>query len=339
MCANFPMSPGQAPQVWVRMAGLVAISLAWAMAAVAEVPTPDSDPATALRNRYAALSEQLEQSPIRPGLYLQSVESSHTLQGDVYAAVDYPFATIRDAFTTPANWCEALILHLNVKYCRATTRAEGTVLSVAIGRKIDQPLRETHRVEFSYDVASLEADYMKVDLDARRGPFGTRNYDLALELVALEGDRALLHVKYSYTYGFMARLAMGIYLATSGQEKVGFTMSRPEDDRAPHFIGGLRGALERNIMRYYLAIDAYLGALATPAPERFEESLERWFTATELYAIQLHEVDHDAYIAMKRREYQRQQNSGGHGPPHSEQSRENTATTVLALGPIRVGPL
>jgi hypothetical protein len=31
-------------------------------------------------------------------------------------------------------------------------------------------------------------------------------------------------------------------------------------------------------MRYYLAIDACLGALATPAPERFEESLERWFT-------------------------------------------------------------
>src|SRR5512140_2905560 len=155
MCPNLLMSPALATQVWLRMAGFAAISLVWAMAAVAEVAMPDSDPAISLRNRYAAL---VEQSSLRQGLYLESVENPHTLRGDVYAAVDYPFATIRDAFTTPANWCEALILHLNVKYCRATTRAEGTVLSVAIGRKIDQPLRETHRVEFSYDVASLEAD-------------------------------------------------------------------------------------------------------------------------------------------------------------------------------------
>ena len=42
-------------------------------------------------------------------------------------------------------------------------------------------------------------------------------------------------------------------------------------------------------MRYYLAIDAYLGALATPAPARFEQSLERWFDATELYPRQLRE--------------------------------------------------
>ncbi len=69
----------------------------------------------------------------------------------------------------------------------------------------------------------------------------------------------------------------------------------------------MRGALERNTMRYYLAIDAYLGALAVPPPERFEQSLERWFAATERYALQLHEVDHDAYVAMERSEYLRQQ--------------------------------
>jgi len=60
-------------------------------------------------------------------------------------------------------------------------------------------------------------------------------------------------------------------------------------------------------MRYYLAIDAYLGALATPIPQRFDESLERWFMATERYATQLHEVDHDSYVTMKHREYVRQQ--------------------------------
>jgi hypothetical protein len=42
-------------------------------------------------------------------------------------------------------------------------------------------------------------------------------------------------------------------------------------------------------------------------PGRFEQSLERWFTATELYPRQLREVDRDTYFAMKRKEYQRQQ--------------------------------
>ena len=270
---------------------------------------PESDPAAPLRDRYVALSEQLEQSPLQPGLYLESVESSRASEGDVYAIVDYSFASVSDSLASPANWCEALILHINVKYCHAVQRGERTVLSVAIGKKIDQPLSETYRVEFAYSVTSLGEDYMKVDLDARKGPLGTRNYRIELESTALDGERAFLHIRYSYTYGFMARFAMRVYLATSGHGKVGFTMISSGNSTPPHFIGGVRGALERNIMRYYLAIDAYLGALAAPAPQQFEESLERWFMATERYAVQLHEVDHDAYVTMKRREYLRQQTS------------------------------
>ena len=68
------------------------------------------------------------------------------------------------------------------------------------------------------------------------------------------------HIRYSYTYGFMVRFAMRVYLATSGHGKVGFTMISSGNSTPPHSIGGVRGALERNIMRCYLAIDAYLGA-------------------------------------------------------------------------------
>jgi hypothetical protein len=100
---------------------------------------------------------------------------------------------------------------------------------------------------------------------------------------------------------------MKMYLATTGSDKVGFTVIGDPNDPQPEFIGGVRGAIERNTMRYYLAIDAYLGALATPADRRFEQSLERWFSATELYPRQLREIDREAYFAMKRSEYQRQQ--------------------------------
>lgn len=265
------------------------------------------DPATSLRDRYTALTEQLEQSPLEQGLYLESVESSRTLRGDVYAVVDYPFAVISEAFTGPESWCEALLLHLNIKYCQTMVRGERTLLSVAIGKKIDQPIDETYQVEFTYSVTAATPDYMAVGLHAKKGPLGTKNYNIALEFIGLGDERAFLHVGYSYGYGLLAGMAMRIYFATSGQSKVGFTMVGGENGEPPHLVGGVRGALERNAMRYYLAIDAYLGAAATPAPERFDESLERWFTATERYAPQLHEVEHDAYVTMKRREYLRRQ--------------------------------
>jgi hypothetical protein len=275
-----------------------------ALGARAQETLPESAPATALREEYGALSERLEQSQIRPGLYLTSSESSRTSRGDIYAVVDYPFTTIDETFKRPENWCEALILHLNVKYCRATIGDAGPVLTVAIGKKTEQPLKETHRIAFTYEVAASGPDYSQIGLVAAKGPLGTRNYHILLEMIALSGEQSFLHLRYEYSYGPMARLAMRLYL--SGNDKVGFTMVEGKKGRAPHLIGGVRGALERNTLRYYLAIEAYLDALETPAPERFDASLERWFAATERHALQLHEVDHDAYVSMKHREYLRQ---------------------------------
>jgi hypothetical protein len=50
-----------------------------------------------------------------------------------------------------------------------------------------------------------------------------------------------------------------------------------------------------------------MAAIATLAPQRFEQGLKRRFTATEHHALQLHEVDCDGYFTMKRHEYLRQQ--------------------------------
>ena len=235
------------------------------------------------------------------------MEGPGASQGDVYAVVDYPIATVSDAFSSPENWCDALILHLNVKYCRPIARDGRTVLSTAIGRNFDQPLSSAYRVEFTFGISASRPDYVDVELKARKGPLGTSNYRISLEAVGLESGRTFVHLRYSYSYGSVGRWAMKTYLATSGSDKVGFTVIGDPNDPRPKLIGGVRGAIERNTMRYYLAIDAYLGALAAPAPARFEQSLERWFSATELYPRQLREIDRDTYFAMKRSEYARQQ--------------------------------
>lgn len=100
---------------------------------------------------------------------------------------------------------------------------------------------------------------------------------------------------------------MQTYMATIASEKVGFTLVTDQAGGQKNLVGGMRGASERNIMRYYLAIDSYLASLAEPPATRLESRLQHWFDATERYPRQLHEIGKTAYLSMKREEYQRQQ--------------------------------
>jgi hypothetical protein len=289
---------------FLRVAALFA---AWAFCLSAVLAdTAPTGPAAKLRARYTALSDQLENSPIQRGLYLESIDDPRAPRGDAYAVIGYPFATVAAVFAQPESWCESMILHLNVQYCRANTNDGHTQLSAAVGKNVNQPLEDTHRINFKYEITTATADFLSVELLARDGPLGTSNYRIALELIALPDQRAFMHIQYSYTQGPVARYASSVYFSTTGRDKVGFTWVEDEGD-APHLVRGTRGALERNTMRYYLAFDAYLQSLGSPEPKRFEQSLEIWFADTERFARQLREVKHDDYIAMKRDQYVRQQ--------------------------------
>ena len=115
-----------------------------------------------------------------------------------------------------------------------------------------------------------------------------------------------MRLGYSYGFGMAGKLAMRAYLATAGADKVGFTRDGDGKGARPHYIGGMRGAVERNAMRYYLAIDAYLDSLRAPPDQRPERRLNAWFDATERYPQQLHEMDKKTYVATKRMEIERQ---------------------------------
>jgi hypothetical protein len=105
----------------------------------------------------------------------------------------------------------------------------------------------------------------------------------------------------------MGSLAMQAYLATTGRDKVGFTVIGRRAGGEPMHIGGMRGVIERNSMRYYLAIEAFLGALSEPPQAQLDKRLRDWFAATERYPRQLHEIDQAEYLEMKRKEHRRQQ--------------------------------
>lgn len=63
--------------------------------------------------------------------------------------------------------------------------------------------------------------------------------------------------------------------------------------------------VERNTMRYYLAIDSYVNSLSVPVEGRVDKRLEDWFTASERYPLQLHELSSNAYLVMKQGEIKR----------------------------------
>lgn len=265
------------------------------------------DPAAILRAKYASLAEQLLQNQFNRPLVLESAETPNSLKGDIYAIVNYPFSTVSTGLNDHDHWCDVLLLHINTKYCHAMRGRGGTILSVNIGRKTPEKLSVVPRVKLNYSVAVTTPEYFKIVLYAKDGPLGTSDYRILLEAVALPKSKTFLHLTYSYAMNFTGRMAMQTYLATIGRDKVGFTVIGKQAYGQPEYIGGVRGMVERNTMRYYLAIDTFLGTGGAAPAARFEKSLQAWFTAVERYSRQLHEMDRDTYLEMKRAEYLRQQ--------------------------------
>ncbi len=286
---------------WRRAAALlIAFGLAAGFA-----PAQAQD-ANTLRAKHDSLREKLANNPFQRPLVLESVQSSGDLKGEVYAIVDQPFGVVGPALQGMDHWCDLLILHLNVKGCSSAGKPPAEVLSLIVGRKFDQPLDEGYRVDFAYAMPAASADYLRVQMAADSGPMGTRNYRLALEATPLDDARSFVHMSYAYAYGGAARFAMQAYLATAGRDKIGFSVVGKTEEGKSIYIDGVRGVVERNTMRYYLAIEAYLGAISAAPGEQQEKRLRDWFAATERHAAQLHEMGRDEYLKMKRNEVQRQ---------------------------------
>lgn len=256
--------------------------------------------AGALLAKYRSVVPQLSSNTFQRPLVLASNEASDRLSGDIYAVVDHPFAEVGRELQSPAVWCEVLMLHLNTKNC--TVGNGNDSLAVAVGRKYDQPLKDVQSIDFGYRVVQSGADYLDVRMNAASGPLSTRDYRISLEAVPIEGGKTFIHLGYAYAYGTAARLAMKGYLATVGSDKVGFTAAGKDAQGEPDYVGGVRGVVERNTMRYYLAIDAYLDA---PGAQNRDKRAALWFDGTERYARQLHELDRADYLEMKKKEFTR----------------------------------
>jgi hypothetical protein len=286
--------------VFLTCAAWVLLLFPWRIQAA--VPTPANLQAT-----YAAMAGELAASPFKRPLLMRSQQLQDGLVGDIYAVLDHPIALVRAELSVAAHWCDIMLLHSNVKYCHAASDGTLPRLTVNIGTKEPQELARSSRADFSFQAVSATPEYLEVVLAAPSGPMGTSNYLIRLQAVPLAGGKTFLHFTYSYSVNALGRIAMSAYLMTGGLGKVGFTVAGNPAGDPPQYIEGVLALLERNTMRYFLAIDTFL-QLADASPEGlFEKRLRAWFAAVEQYPRQLHEMDLPTYMAMKRAEYARQQ--------------------------------
>jgi hypothetical protein len=283
------------------------LGLCWAFAAP---PLAWAQSAAALQARHGDLHDKLASNAFQRPLVLESSEAPSGLKGEIYARIDQPFGIVAAALGNGSHWCDILILHLNVRQCRFSGTPPGETLQLALGSKHDRPLEQAYRLAFAYRLVAAQPDYLHVSLTADEGPLDTRDYHITLEVVAVDPRRSFLHLSYAYDYGAAARLAMQAYLATLGRDKVGFSVIGRKPDGQAQFVGSTRGVVERNTMRYYLAIEAYLGALSLPRAQQFERRLADWHSGVERYPLQLHELERDEYLALKRAQVRRQQAGG-----------------------------
>lgn len=255
----------------------------------------------ALRQRHTTLAPQLADNAFGGPIHLESQEASRRLDGDVYAVLEHPFARVRAALEDSGQWCDVMILHLNTKHCRRTEERGATLIDLRVGKKHEQLVQSASLLRFVWQPVTSRADYLRAEMAAPEGPYDTSDYQLLVEAVPLDANRTFLRLGYAFSYGGASRIAMQLYLATVGRDKVGFTVLAGEGH-----VGGMRGVVERNTMRYYLAIDAYLASLQLPPAQQLDKRLAAWFDATERYPRQLHEIDREEYLRMKHNEVRRQ---------------------------------
>ena len=213
------------------------------------------------------------------------------------------FQTFVNRLSQPAEWCEFIPLHLNIKACGYFQQGGRTLVQFYAGIKGYITPDDAHLLQLSFDTAQDDGVFT-ARLFAADGPLDSTNisFDIqAIEVDDLENPGIYIRFTLSSEPGVANSLAR-IYLATIGRKKIGFSTEGTRFNGKPRYVRGQRGAIERNIVRYLLAIETYFATLDLAGESIYQNRLERWYDATDRYRAQLFELERGEYLENKVRE-------------------------------------
>ena len=284
---------------------MVAVAVIFYDISVSAVETPRQGESLLL-GTYHRNRVRLETNSFGLPLIVDSFERDDRVHVDVYGVFDFPFSGVVNALKVPANWCDIVSLHPNIKACTYRELPGDWLLTFYPGKKIYQPPEDTRQVKYHYRVVNQQPGYLDIILSADAGPFGTKDHKMRFEALPLDGGRTYVHVSYAYSDSVALRLATKIYFATLGQGKVGFTETGTDGNGNPVYIGGPRGALERSAVRYYFAIQTFMNTLRYPEENRFGMRISQWHDLTTRYRKQLFDLEKKDYLTFKTTEHKSQ---------------------------------
>lgn len=255
--------------------------------------------AEALRQAWTPSEPSASPSPtLAGGLRIESSQTSDVLTGRLLGVMERPFAEVQAAVADPAGWCAVLILDPNIHACRPAAHT----VEVALGESATA-------VTFEFTRPIRGSAYAQSRLNAPDGPLGTRDYAIGLEATPLDATRTLVQITFSQRFGWAARMAMAAYFTTAGRKKVGFTVVDRDAEGRPVYVGDLRGGIERNLARYFLAVEAHAASRAVPPAQQPEARVRTWLAGTERFPTQLREPP--GYLERKVPEVRRQMTGQG----------------------------
>jgi hypothetical protein len=285
------------------------VFLFWAvlllMCGVAHAAEPADSGRHALLAKYPAIKAQLEDNQFKAPIYLESAEVEDSLSVDMWGILPQPFEAVRDALRSPQNWCDISSQHINVKACTWKKTDDQWLLTLYSGRKYYQAPADAYPLHLKFRLVSQQPQYLKVALSAGQGPLHIKDLRIGLEAAPLDRTRTLVRFSYSYSHGTLARMATNTYFATIARDKVGFSSIEGNGGKGSQ-VTGVRGSIERNAVRYYLAVESFLETRKYPEDERFERLIGRWYDRTACYPLQLKEMEKPEYLAAKRLEHRNQ---------------------------------
>lgn len=207
----------------------------------------------------------------------------------------------------PREWCEFIPLHLNIKACSYQERDGKIYLSFYVGIKGYLTPDKAHLLRLEFQTHQ-DGNVFLVKLFAEDGPLDSSHINFDIRAIGVDdGFRNGIYLEFDLSSipGLAANLAR-IYLATVARKKIGFSVEGKTWSGKPKYVRGQRGATERNLVRYLLAIETYFSTLDVPEASKFERRLENWFDATEQFRPQLFELEKSEYMSNKIRERKNQ---------------------------------
>jgi len=242
-------------------------------------------------------------------LVVASKELDDRVQVDVYGIFDHRFSAIAKVLSAPENWCDILALFPNVKACtyKELSGLSGvSLLTFYLGRMVYQSPLEARQVLFRYRTLEQQQNYLDILLNAEQGPFATKDHRIRCEAVPIDAERTFIHVSYSYRDSKALRFASKVYFSTLGRDKVGFTVTSKDANGDPVYLGGARGAVERNAVRCFFAIQSVMNSLRYPDERRFNSRINNWYDLTTRFRKQLFDLNKADYLSYKSKEHKNQ---------------------------------